>query len=218
MSSFENIKKQYKSQFEKYGDSPKSILTPKARNSIRYSIISDYVNSNKELNILDYGCGLGYLLEYLKPRYKNLNYHGYDLIPDFISHCNGKFLEGNSEFSVVSPDKKIKDEFDVVFASGVFNLKSSESEEESKLYAFSKIKELFFSSKELLIVDFPSQYIDFTHPEAQHFNIGEVIDFCVNQLSRKFIIRHDKLPYEFTLVVWKNDKISKPLNVFEYET
>ena len=112
--------------------------------------------------------------------------------------------------------KKIEEKFDIVFASGVFNLKSSEPK--SKEYAYSKIKELHNSSKKLFICDFPSQYVDFKQPGAQHFNIGEISDFCVNNLSRKFIIRHDKLPYEFSLIVWKNDDILRPNNIFEYET
>ena len=218
MNSFENIKKQYKTEFDKHGDSPKSILTPNGRNANRYSVISDYVDFQKELEILDYGCGLGYLYEYLKLRYSNLNYHGYDIMPDFISNCKNKFEDNNSRFSLVQPEKKIEKKFDVVVASGVFNLKSSESKAESMEYAFSKIKELYECSKQLFIVDFPSQYVDFKHPEAQHFNINEVTDFCINNLSRKFIIRHDKLPYEFTLVVWRNDKILRPINVFENET
>ena len=218
MNSFENIIKQYKTEFDKHGDSPKSILTPKGRNSNRYSVITDYVGSQKGLDILDYGCGLGYLYEYLKPIYSNLNYHGFDFMPDFISHCKDKFSNNNSLFSVVQPDEKIDKEFDVVFASGVFNLKSSNSEIESKQYAFSKIKELYNCSKELLIVDFPSQYVDFKQDAAQHFTINEISDFCVHNLSCKFIIRHDKLPYEFTLVAWRNDTILRPLNVFENET
>ena len=193
-------------------------MTPKGRNINRYSVISDYVDFQKELDILDYGCGLGYLYEYLKPRYSNLNYYGYDIIPDFISHCKDKFTDNNSYFSLVQPEKKIKKKFDVVFASGVFNLKSSESEEESMEYAFSKIKELYDCSKQLLIIDFPSQYVDFIYPGTQHFEISKITNFCVNNLSRKFIIRHDKLPYEFTLVIWKNDNIIRPLNIFEHET
>jgi SAM-dependent methyltransferase len=219
MSSFENIKKQYKTEFDKYGDSPKSILTPKGRNVNRYSVITDYIDSQKELDILDYGCGLGYLYEYLKPKYSNLNYHGYDLMPEFISHCKDKFTDEKANFLVVQPSKNYdNDEFDVVFVSGVFNLKSSESEADSKHYAFSKIKELYSCSKELFICDFPSQYVDFKQPGAQHFDVGEITSFCVNNLSRKFIIRHDKLPYEFTLIAWKNDDILRPDNIFEYET
>ena len=216
MNFFENLIKQYKTEFDKHGDSPKSILTPKGRNFNRYSVISNYINPQDKLDILDYGCGLGYLYEYLNPIYSNLNYHGYDLMEDFISHCKNKFTNSNSKFSLVDPEKKIKEKFDVVFASGVFNIKTSEHG--SKEYAYSKIKELHNSSKKLFICDFPSQYVDFKQSGAQHFDVGEISDFCVKNLSRKFIIRHDKLPYEFTLIVWKNDRIVRPDNVFEYET
>lgn len=218
MSSFEEIKDTYKKSFDKYGDSPKSILTPKGRNNLRYSVIEDYIDAKQGLNILDYGCGLGYLYEYLKHRYKDLNYHGYDFVNEFIEHCNEKHANRNIHFSIINPQDKLKEKFDVVFASGVFNLKTSKSDEESKNYALSKINELYNCSKNLLICDFPSEYVDFTQPGAQHFSLKEISDYCVNNLGRKFIIRHDKLPYEFTLVVWKNDNILKPSNIFEHGT
>lgn len=218
MSSFEDIKNTYKKSFDKHGDSPKSILTPKGRNKLRYSFVEDYINIQQGLNILDYGCGLGYLFEYLKKRYADLDYHGYDFVDEFIKHCNEKYSSTNARFSVINPTEKIKEEFDVVFASGVFNLKTSESPEESKNYAFAKINELYQCSKNILICDFPSEYVDFTQPGAQHFSLKEISDYCVKYLGRKFIIRHDKLPYEFTLIVWKNDNILKPSNVFELGT
>lgn len=217
MSSFDHIKNQYTSQFEKFGDSPKSIFTPKGRNNIRYSVIQDYVKLNDELSILDYGCGLGFLCDYLKVNLPNLEYYGSDFVEEFISHCQKKFTHINSHFFLVDPLAHFYRKFDIVYASGVFNLKSSLKEKKSKQYAFDKIKELFNASNKILICDFASEYVDFKQDEAQHFSIQEVADFCVKNLSRKFLIRHDKLPYEFTLVVWKNDEILRPQTIFKNE-
>ena len=88
MNTFDDIKNQYTTQFKKFGDSPKSIFTPKGRNNIRYSVIQDYVKLNDELSILDYGCGLGYLYDYLKVNLPNLKYYGSDFVEDFISTHN----------------------------------------------------------------------------------------------------------------------------------
>ncbi|MDB2703102.1 class I SAM-dependent methyltransferase [Flavobacteriaceae bacterium] len=217
MNTFDDIKNQYTTQFKKFGDSPKSIFTPKGRNNIRYSVIQDYVKLNDELSILDYGCGLGYLYDYLKVNLPNLKYYGSDFVEDFISHCQQKFPLINSHFFLVDPLAHFERKYDIVFASGVFNIKSSLKEEKSKQYAFDKIKELFYASNKILICDFPSKYVDFQLAEAQHFSIEEIADFCVKNLSRKFLIRHDKLPYEFTLVVWKNDEIIRPQTIFKNE-
>jgi SAM-dependent methyltransferase len=217
MNSFDDIKKQYTTQFKKFGDSPKSIFTPKSRNNIRYSVIQDYVEVNEELSILDYGCGLGYLYDYLQENLPKLQYFGSDLVEDFISHCQNKFPHINSNFFLVDPFTHFDKKFDIVFASGVFNIKSSLKEENSKQYVYDRITELFNASNKILICDFASKYVDFQQDEAQHFSIQDIADFCVKNLSRKFLIRHDKLPYEFTLVVWKDDEIIRPQTIFKNE-
>jgi cyclopropane fatty-acyl-phospholipid synthase-like methyltransferase len=215
MESFKEIKKTYSDSFKEHGDSIKTIFTPKGRNDLRYSYIKEYVDKNTYLDILDYGCGLGYLCNYLSNNFKSFDYHGYDMVPEFIIKCKEKFKNSkNINFSLVSPDETVPKNFDIVFASGVFNITSSNDKKKSKDYVFLKLKELFDSSNIMLICDFPSKYVDFEQDDAQHFSISEITDFCVENLSQKFIVRHDKFPYEFTLVAWKNGTIKRPENIF----
>jgi hypothetical protein len=87
-------------------------------------------------------------------------------------------------------------------------------ETESKGYAYAKLKELYAQTNQLLVCDFLSDYVDFKQEGAQHFSVEEISRFCYENLSRKFQIRHDVLPYEFTLIVWKDASIKRPDNVY----
>jgi 2-polyprenyl-3-methyl-5-hydroxy-6-metoxy-1,4-benzoquinol methylase len=62
--NFEKIRSLYKDGYRQHGDSPKALLTPKGRNSLRYRAIDSFV-VDKGIRVLDYGCGLGYLYGYL---------------------------------------------------------------------------------------------------------------------------------------------------------
>jgi hypothetical protein len=104
--------------------------------------------------------------------------------------------------------------YDIVFSSGVFNIKTDDNVEVSKKYAFERIKYLFQITNDVLICDFLSAFVDFQQSNSQHFSVQEIADFCVKHLGRKFQIRHDLLPYEFTLIVHKNSDIQKPENIF----
>jgi|TARA_B100001564_G_scaffold238856_1_gene202069 SAM-dependent methyltransferase len=215
MNSYRDLIKLYKKQFKKFGDSVKSQLTPKGRNNIRYSSVLDYINFDEKIRILDYGCGLGYFYEYLNLRANKIEYSGVDIVDDFIIHCKNKFPEKKDSFYTIKHDQKIKGKYDIIFASGVFNLKSFNDEKKSLKFAYERIKELFESTNQILICDFPSEFVDFKQSDAQHFNTSDLISFCVSELSRRFIFRHDLLPYECTLIVWKDDKIVKPQNTYE---
>jgi SAM-dependent methyltransferase len=211
MQNFEEIKTMYSDAFQKHGDSPSSLLTPKGRSHLRFRAIKEQVNKNG-LKILDYGCGLGYLYDYLSKTKFSFEYTGIDIVPQFIDSCKSKYPKAC--FDVIDPTRPICGEYDIVFASGVFNLKSHESEIISKEYALERIEYLFSLTNNILVCDFLSSLVDFKQPKAQHFSPSEILEFCSNKLSRRFQLRHDLLPYEMTLVVWKNDEIHRPDNIY----
>jgi SAM-dependent methyltransferase len=213
MSSFDKIKKLYNENFQKFGDSPASLLTPKGRNDLRFRAINPFIIKDS-VSILDYGCGLGYLLDYLIKLKLNekCTYTGYDILPNFIKSCKTKFKNGT--FKLISENENFNEKFDIVFASGVFNIKSHHSEFESKEYAFTRIEKLFSITNEVFICDFPSQYVDFKQSDAQHFGVEELLGFCTDKLSRRFILRHDLLPYEMTAIVFKDSSVLRPDNIY----
>jgi len=211
MEGFEEIKGMYVEALRRHGDSPASLLTPKGRSHLRFRAIKEQVNKNG-LKILDYGCGLGFLYDYLSKTKFSFEYTGIDIVPQFIDSCKSKYPKAC--FDVIDPTRPICGEYDIVFASGVFNLITHESEIISKEYALERIEYLFSITNKILVCDFLSSLVDFKQYKAQHFSPSEIVDFCSNKLSRRFKLRHDLLPYEMTLIVWKNDEIYRPDNIY----
>lgn len=211
MEGFEEIKGMYVEALRCHGDSPASLLTPKGRSHLRYRAIKEQVNKNG-LKILDYGCGLGYLYDYLSKTKFSFEYTGIDMVPQFIDSCKLKYPKAC--FDLIDPTRPICGEYDIVFASGVFNLMTHDSEIISKEYALERIEYLFSITNEILVCDFLSSLVDFKQSKAQHFSPSEIVEFCSNKLSRRFKLRHDLLPYEMTLIVWKNDEIHRPDNIY----
>ncbi|MDA7822727.1 class I SAM-dependent methyltransferase [Opitutales bacterium] len=211
MEGFEEIKGMYVEALRCHGDSPASLLTPKGRSHLRFRAIKEQVNKNG-LKILDYGCGLGYLYDYLSKTKFSFEYTGIDMVPQFIDSCKLKYPKAC--FDLIDPTRPICGEYDIVFASGVFNLMTHDSEIISKEYALERIEYLFSITNEILVCDFLSSLVDFKQSKAQHFSPSEIVEFCSNKLSRRFKLRHDLLPYEMTLIVWKNDEIHRPDNIY----
>lgn len=208
---FAQIKQLYSDSFRQHGDSPSSLLTPKGRNNLRFRALDPLLHQQYQ-SILDYGCGLAYLYKYLLMNDCRFSYTGVDILPEFISACSLKYP--NATFLEISALDQITGSFDIVFSSGVFNLRTHDSANKSKDYAFKRIQYLFNLAKEVLVCDFPSTYVDFQQDDAQHFSVSEISEFCYRHLSRRFQIRHDLLPYEFTLIAWKDSKIHRPGNFY----
>lgn len=212
---FDRIRAMYESSFRLHGDSPGALMTPKGRNDLRFRAISPFVG-RPSTRVLDYGCGLGYLWDFLQRSGSDVDYTGMDMLPEFVEACRAKHA-GRARFEQLDVHAPIQGSYDVVFASGVFNLRSHDDEAASRAYAMDRLEQLFHATQDVLVCDFLSSYVDFQQADAQHFSPGAIADFCASRLSRRFILRHDLLPYEFTLVAWRDSAIRRPDNIYEVD-
>lgn len=210
---FDAIEDEYRRAFEEHGFSPSSVLTPKGRSHLRYRVLDSLVH--EDVSILDYGCGLGFLYEYLARMGVRFEYTGVDFVPEFIEDCRKRHDQENAKFKLISPSQPLEGSYDIVFASGVFNLASHESSNDSRKYASDRIRELFLLCDNVFVCDFLSAFVDFEQEGAQHFSFDEIASLSVKNLSRRFYIRHDLLPYEFTLVAFRDGEIVKPENIYK---
>ena len=72
----------YKQRYKKYGMSIKSLASGnEKRRKIRYKIL-EQIGINDNSSVLDVGCGFGDFFQYLNINYKNIKYHGIDIVPD----------------------------------------------------------------------------------------------------------------------------------------
>lgn len=86
----------------------------------------DMLVSNIDLqgkSLLDVGCGLGNLLEYVNHQGVAIEYTGVDVLPEMIERARKKGLNGNFQCVDVFKENPFADKsFDVIYASGIFNL------------------------------------------------------------------------------------------------
>lgn len=212
-SKFEEIKNEYATKFREHGVSSAAMLMPKGRHELRFSVVSEYLKKFPNPTILDYGCGLGFLHNYLEQGGISHRYLGVDIVPEFIESCKNR-VSGAARFELIEPNADLKQHFDFVYASGVFNLKTEISSEDSLAYAKERITKLFEITEKVMIIDFLSPDVDFQQENSQHIDYRLVLDWLVPNSSRRWVLRHDYLPYEYSLVVFKNDVVTHPDNVF----
>ena len=213
IDKFKEIKEEYTTKFLEHGVSSSAMLMPKGRHEARFSIVAEYLSELSNPTLLDYGCGLGFLNDYLIENKIGVNYLGVDMTESFIDSCIERTGDA-TKFKRIHPMDEFHDTFDVVFASGVFNLQTSQSEFESLQYAHDRIEHLYRITNKVLVVDFLSPDVDYRQNQSQHVDYRLLLEWFIPNQTRRWILRHDYLPYEYALVLFKLDDIKRPENTF----
>lgn len=142
-----------------------------------------------------------------------MTYIGADIVPEFVEASARKYPE--STFILVETDRDVDIDVDHIVASGTFNLIEGEYSAH-----WSAVREalihLFSRCSISLAVNFMTDQVDFQQDEAFHVSPAEVVDFVRRSLSRRYTLDHSYMPYEFTVVAYKSERILRPNNVFEH--
>ncbi|MCF6334612.1 MAG: class I SAM-dependent methyltransferase [Spirochaetales bacterium] len=139
----------------------------------RFEVLLNNVElTNKKL--LDVGCGIGDLFEFLNKNEPSVNYCGIDILPGMTGRAGaiypgGKFITGD----IFNESPFGKKQFDIVFCSGIFNLNMGDNEKFLK----EALPVFFHHAKETVIFNLldPGHYIQskkyffFDHKDVLHW-------------------------------------------------
>lgn len=202
-NEIEDTIKRYNRRLQEYGYSPKTLGWTSGKQEVRFRILSE-IGDLHNSTILDVGCGFGDLFGYLISEGYTIHYTGIDINKNLVDF--GRVLYPEADFIVgdfaTTPFRE--QVFDWIVASGPFNFKISDNER----FISKTLKKMFHHSRKGVAADFLSSYVDYQHPDAFHCDPGRVLYFCKTKLSKRIALRHDYMPYEFCIYIYKNDEIN----------
>jgi SAM-dependent methyltransferase len=189
---------QYSKLLEQYGYNPQSVGwgQRKGKQSIRYNVLSEIGKLNN-CSILDVGCGFGDFYGFLKHKKMNVNYFGIDITPGLIEF--GKKIYPKANFEVRDfENKKFKQKFDWVFFSGISSAGVN--------YKIIKkiMKEMYKICKSGIALNFVGGVLDYK-TKGIFYSDPEKIYNISKELSNRITLRHDYMPFEFTIYVYKDN-------------
>lgn len=199
-----NIYGHYRSLHKKYGISSKSLGWIKGKQKTRFQAainVGDLTNSR----ILDVGCGFGDLIDFLEIKEKKVkSYTGIDINKDFIEiakkrHPKNKFKVHDIE------ETSFKTMFDWTFAIGITNQGGTYQ------YIEKLIKAMLKNTKKGIVMDFLSTNVDYKEKGNFHAS-PEKIFRIASKISKRVVLRHDYLPFEFCVYIYKKEEYNKNLD------
>lgn len=211
MTSTNSVAEKYRQAFRRHGRSSAAVLCPKGRHELRFAALTapfDLVGKR----VLDFGCGLGHLCTYLTENNISCDYLGVDIVEEFIESNVRNFPD--RRFAHISGISDIEQSFDLVMASGVFNLRYLANKTANFNYVQERVRELFGLAEEGLSIDFMTSHVDFVQPDAFHFDPSDCATFVAKALSRRFVINHQYLPFEFCVSVFRDMAVDREAGTY----
>lgn len=194
---FEKIAGFYNGLVQQHGHDPRACDYGRMESQVaKFKVLAEVGNLSGK-HILDVGCGFADYADYLNTHYRPASYTGIDLSDKMIEMARNLHPDTDlyvSNLLTMGGEKK----YDVVNANGIFYLLGDGAE--------SLMKKLIIKMFEIsnLAVSFNSLSNWAFHLEPGEFyaDPARTLDFC-RSLSPSVTIRHDYLPHDFTVFLYK---------------
>lgn len=211
INSREDLINLYRQSLESHGESPAAVLWPKGRQDLRFETLTQEINPHKHVSILDFGCGLAHLKDYLDKYGFNIDYTGVDVVPEFLELARKRQPDGN--YVLVEDVLSLSTRYDYVLISGTFNVVEGNIEAH-KQRVEAALNHLFKMTRISLAVNFMTNDVDFMQANAYHVSPESVLSFMRQNMTRRLKLDQSYMPYEFTVIAFSDDSVVTPDNVY----
>jgi SAM-dependent methyltransferase len=188
------IRENYLPLIQQYGHTYRAVDWGSSQGQIiRFRLLLE-VGNLFDASVLDVGCGLGHLAEYLSKINFKGRYLGIDILEEMITsastyHATRQFEKGN----ILAPAPHWVSDY--VLGSGLFTFGDQELMEHS-------IRAMFKICKKAVAFNSLSSWADKQDPQEFHADPLAVIQFC-KTLTPWVTLRHDYIRHDFTIYMYR---------------
>lgn len=135
--------------------------------------------------VLDVGCGLGHLYPILLEKYGQVDYTGVDIVPEMVAHAAERHPAARFLCRDLL-DEPLDERFDYVLMSALFNNDVPAAGD----FLRQMVACAWSHCAGALAFNFISQHVNYTSAATAYHDPAEVLRFCLQNLSRKVVLRH----------------------------
>lgn len=157
------------------------------------------------VSLLDVGCGLAHLHAYMQrqPPRRPIAYSGLDLSRRMLAIAREKFPKVRFYELDLLAGRGGLPQFDYVVMNGVFTYKADLTYEEMLSYWQALLPRAFELAERGLAFNVMSTAVEWERDDLFHLPFDVLTRFVVDNLSRRFVIRHDYPLFEYTTYVYR---------------
>lgn len=195
----------YQSLLQKHGPSPQAVqYSDAATQSARFAVLAEIAPDLG--TVLDVGCGLGHLYPFLKSRGHTGQYHGVDIVPEFVDYANAAMAgDPSAKASLIAPQDPLPP-CDHALLSGVFNNRM----DDNWGFMTSTLRRMWAAAKHGIAFNAMTNHVDYLDDDLFYVDPMKVFAFCKSELGghpslrHDYAVRPDGFPFEFAVYVRKS--------------
>jgi SAM-dependent methyltransferase len=202
----EQIAEYYGRAFAAHGDTPRGMdWNSEEAQTLRFEKLLQHLPL-EGARLLDVGCGTGELYALLRRRGAPIaQYVGIDLVQPMIQTASGKFAgDVRAAFRHGGLDSLGSERFDIVVASGIFNVKQDAAAEAWETYVFDTIRAMYARADRAIAFNLLTDLADADRraPHLYYADPGRLLRFSRAEMSRFVVIDHGYKFFEFTATIY----------------
>jgi len=197
-----NVEQYYTAKLAEHGARAQGVdWSSESSQLLRFEKLLTVCDLSVPFSLIDYGCGYGALLPFLRERRAAVQYAGLDVSEAMITAARRLHGEG-TDIRFLTDESRL-DQADFCVASGIFNVKLEASEADWEEYIFATVDRIAALSTKGFAFNMLTSYSDNDRrrPYLYYGNPAYWFDVCKRHHSRFVTLYHDYPLWEFTLVV-----------------
>jgi SAM-dependent methyltransferase len=193
----------YEERLARHGRRPEALGWSRPALQVRrFAALSDPIVAAPTASVLDIGCGFADLYDFLMSRGWRGRYAGVELVPGLVAEARASHPTVEIHALDFPQSSVSLGQFDFVVASGIFNGRLAYEDHER--YVEDTLAAMFAHCRIAACADFLSTFANYQKPENWHADPGVLLR-CGRKLSRRLQLRHDYLPFECALYIFRQD-------------
>jgi len=204
----------YRKRWEQYGYDSRTLGWNKDCQWVRFDAAFEGLREEDFESVLDVGCGFGDLLGYLRSKGWRGRYTGLDLMDELIQEARKRYsTDSAAEFfrdDIAAFDRSGKSNMAV--AVGVFNHRLHQDNLD---FVRETVEKMWNLTTRVVVCDFLSISADVERREHELYyaDPARLYQFA-SGFSRRIMIHHAYMPFEFQIKIWHDDDFQRSAPVF----
>jgi len=181
----------YRERLDRYGATKEAMGWYDNKLALRYKALTRHIPLAARVQVLDFGCGVGFLRDWLKKNRPAAVYVGIDPCKEMIQQANSRTRE--ALFSHLDDLDELGTQFDHIVCCGIFTQVGDRGKREQENHVVETLFKLCESARVSVSVDF----LDASVCDAPEEGLYYADPSSVVRFRRRATIDRSYLPFEF---------------------